>query len=159
MAYPYRSDDSSDWNDINSKDLSRQGFTEFPEGFLPDGSHAEKVLSLQLHHNRIGFIPPSIQRFKNLLVLDVSNNGLSHLSEELSHLSSLQTFTAKNNHLDDDSLPKAFDQLQSLRIVNLGGNQFTEFPPQFIHMPNIQKLYLGSNRITEVPPTIQCMKR
>ena len=147
-----------DWNDSNSRDLSRNGFTEFPDHLLPE-EERDNILSLQIHHNSIGFIPASIETFTSLVILDVSNNRLSHIADEFSNLTSLQTLVAKNNNLDDDSLPKAFDQLKSLKAVNLGGNNLTEFPPQLIHMPDIQKLYLGSNKISDIPNTIQHMHR
>lgn len=143
-----------EWNHINSKDLSSNGYTEFPEGMCPE-EERERILSLQLHHNRLGFIPATIETFTSLVILDVSNNQLSHIADELSNLSSLQTLVAKNNNLDNDSIPKAFDQLKALRALNLGGNNLTEFPPQLVHMPEIQKLYLGSNKIREIPNTIQ----
>jgi len=145
-----------EWNDKNSVDLSRNGYTEFPEQMLPE-EERDNIQSLQIHHNSIGFIPTSIETFTSLVILDVSNNRLSHIADEFSNLASLQTLVAKNNNLDDDSLPKAFDQLKSLRAVNLGGNNLTEFPPQLIHMPDIQKLYLGSNKISDIPNTIQHM--
>lgn len=138
------------------KDLSRNGFTEFPVGHLPAESR-EKILMLQLHHNNIGFIPDVIETFSQLVVLDISSNGLSHIAEEFGNLRNLQTLVAKNNCLDNDSVPKTLDQLRSLKDINFGGNNLTEFPPQLVHMPSVEKLYLGSNRIKEIPNTIQHM--
>lgn len=136
-------------------DLSKRGFTEFPETYLP-AERREALTRLQLHGNNIGFIPGSIGLFSSLVVLDVSNNNLSFISEEIVKLKdSLQTFVAKNNCLDDNSLPKTFSQLHSLQAVNIGGNQFTDFPPQLTSLSNLVELHLGSNKIRAVPETIK----
>lgn len=151
--------DDTEWNSHNSKDLSRNGLVEFPDDSLIAAGDRQYVQSLQLHHNRIGFIPPAIKDFTSLVILDISNNGLSHISLEISTLTNLHSFIAKNNNLDNDSIPKSFDQLQALINVNLGGNNLTEFPPQLVHMPNIQRLTLASNKIAEIPNTIQHIQR
>lgn len=138
----------------NEEDLSRQGFTQFPEEHMSAAQH-RNVTRLQLHHNRIGFIPPSIGLFSSLIVLDVSNNNISHIADEICELRCLQTFVAKNNCLDDGSLPKSFVQLTSIQAINLGGNQFTEFPIQLVSLYNMVELHLGSNKIRSVPESIQ----
>lgn len=140
------------------RDLSSKDFTEFPEHLL-ETKGRNRIHSLLLNHNSIGFIPAVIESFSSLVILDISNNGLSHISEELGNLSNLHTFVAKNNCLDNDSLPKAFDLLHSLKAINLGGNSFTEFPPQLVHLQNVMELYLGSNEIREIPNTIQHMQK
>jgi len=146
------------WTDLNSKDLSRNGLHTFPEDRLPI-TERDQILSLQIHHNSIGILPGAIGTFSNLVILDASNNGLCHIAEEIGRLSFLQTLVVKNNNLDNDSLPKNFDQLHSLQAVNLSGNRFTEFPSPLIHMPQIQKLYLASNRIEEMPNLIHHIQR
>ena len=142
-------------------DLSRNQFSEFPEEhqLLSSAQCRTNTFSLQLHHNDIGFLPPIIGSFTSLVILDVSNNNLSHIAEEISALHSLETLVAKNNCLDNDSLPKTFDQLHSLSAVNFGGNNFTEFPPQLVHLPKVNTLLLGSNKIRMVPDTIDQMQR
>lgn len=146
-------------NLFESLDLSRKQLSEFPEKTLPAEESRHHVRKLDLHHNHIGFIPQTIESFTNLVELNVSNNGLSHVSEEISTLQCLQAFKAKNNCLDNDSLPKTFDQLHALQYVDLGGNSFTEFPPQLVHLPNMQILYLGSNKIRTLPSSVDSLQR
>jgi len=151
------------WTEKNCLDLSRRGLTEFPnedfDSHSPGWISPHELRSLQIHHNFIGILPPIIQQYSGLVILDISNNGMSHICEELGQLTSLQTLVAKNNNLDNDSIPKSFSELVSLTAVNLGGNKLTEFPVQLILMNKIERLFLGSNRITQVPGAIESMQR
>lgn len=147
-GYPGDPDDSAEYRVF---DLSRQSIREFPvERVLS----APGVTGLDVSHNQISILPPAVKHLDMLVSLDISNNGLCHACEELAALKSLQVFVAKNNALDDDSLPKSFATLTALRVLNLGGNNLTEFPPWLTDMPGLRQLYLGDNKIQELPRTI-----
>ncbi|XP_070534918.1 leucine-rich repeat-containing protein 58-like [Ptychodera flava] len=126
--------------------MSRLQLEEFPESI--DG---EEVRRLMLSHNFISIIPRSIEQFKNLIELDVSSNRLKYISDEITSLSRLKKFTAKNNLLDNESFPKELGKCQQLEVVNLSGNQLTEFPMELTKILTLRELYLGGNHIGNLP--------
>ncbi|CAH1798045.1 unnamed protein product [Owenia fusiformis] len=142
----------------NSQDLSYSELDSFPE-FLLEGDQAHQLQSLQLDHNQITVLPRVISAFANLITLDVSNNGMTYLSPELVRLQHLRTFIGKNNYFENESIPKDFGLLRSLEVVNISGNQVTEFPMQFTELHHLKCLYLGSNNIRHVPNEIRNLIR
>ena len=113
-------------------------------------SDVENVETLLLYQNRLNFLPDSIQRFKNLASLDISNCGLQRLPDFITEMEQLVSLSAKNNGLTNDTLPKSFERLPSLKELNLSGNRLTEFPEQALELPGLRYLYLGGNQITEI---------
>lgn len=113
---------------------------------------------LYLNHNRLASLPSSICFFSNLELLDISNNGLTVICEDIIGLRKLKTLIAKNNRLDEFSLPKEFGSLQ-LEVLNLSGNRFEEIPLQFVKLQRLQSLSLGGNRLKSIPAEIENLTR
>lgn len=115
----------------------------------------EKII---LHHNQLSVLPENLHKFSNTRVLDISNNGLTVLPNILDHLP-LITLVAKNNLLNNSSLPKCFKNCSTLRELNLSGNQLEYFPEQILDLLNLKFLYLGGNRIQKVSKSIWKLKK
>lgn len=113
---------------------------------------------LYLNYNRLGSIPSSVSLFCNLEFLDISNNGLTAICEGITRLTKLKTLLAKNNRLDEFSLPKEFGSLQ-LEVLNFGGNRFEEIPLQCMKLLRLQSLSIGGNRLKSIPAEIENLTR
>ncbi|KAM9851319.1 leucine-rich repeat-containing protein 58-like [Aulostomus maculatus] len=134
-------------------DLSRTSMNNFDtEGFGDEKRRDTK--QLYLNYNRLPSLPSSLSCFFNLEFLDISNNELSTICESISRLSKLRTLIAKNNRLDEFSLPKEFGSLQ-LEVLNLSGNRFEEIPLQCTKLTRLQSLSLGGNRLKCIPAEIE----
>lgn len=113
---------------------------------------------LFLNYNRLASFPSSVSLFSNLEFLDISNNGLSAICEGITRLTRLKTLIAKNNRLDEFSLPKDFGSLQ-LEVLNFSGNRFEEIPLQCMKLLQLQSLSLGGNRLKSIPAEIEHLTR
>lgn len=113
-----------------------------------------EVQQLLLPHNRLLVLPPPVAGFSQLHLLDISNNNLAYIGDEILGLSKLRTLLAKNNRLDEASLPKELGTLR-LEVVNFSGNQFEELPSQVLQMRSLKTLSLGGNRLKSIPAEIE----
>lgn len=138
-------------------DLSHLNFNSLSFEGLSD-RRREETRQLHLCYNRLTALPGSIQLFSNLEFLDLSNNGLSVLDEGIARLARLRTLVAKNNHLNEFSLPKDFGSLR-LEVLNLSGNRFEEIPQQLLQLGRLQSLSLGGNRLRGIPAEIEHLTR
>lgn len=120
---------------------------------LENSKKPEEVEKLILHHNTLRCFPENIFRFVGLKVLDVSNNGLKNLPDIFEHCS-LTHLIARNNSLENSSLPKSFTASVTLKELNLSGNLLTHFPEQILTFINLKYLYLGGNQITSISRNI-----
>lgn len=115
---------------------------------------AERYEVALLYNNRMQSLPEHLNDFRNLRVLDVSNNRLSSLPDILEHCP-LTTLSAKNNCLTNESLPKSFtSNKSSLRELNLSGNRLNYFPEQVLGLTSLRYLYLGANNIVNIHKSI-----
>ena len=129
--------------------------------FSTDGVSEERkrdTRHLYLNYNRLLSLPSSVSVFCNLEFLDISNNGLSAICEGITRLGNLRTLVAKNNRLDEFSLPKEFGCLR-LEVLNFSGNRFEEIPLQCTKLPRLQSLSLGGNRLKSIPAEIENLTR
>lgn len=106
---------------------------------------------LILTNNLLDNIPPSLFTFRHIETLDISCNQFKTLNFDLSTFPNLRVFIAKNNLLSDASLPKGFGRNNQLKVINLSGNQFKQFPYQLLELRDVQEIYLGSNQIEVMP--------
>uniref|UniRef100_A0A1B6DR41 Leucine-rich repeat-containing protein 58 n=1 Tax=Clastoptera arizonana TaxID=38151 RepID=A0A1B6DR41_9HEMI len=120
----------------------------------PDNMH-----TLLLCQNQLVSLPENISKFHSLRVVDISNNRIRNLPEILARLP-LTTLIAKNNLLENETIPKSFDSWRStLQRINLSGNNFSYFPNQLFELSFLKYIYLGGNHISEIPKEIHRLSR
>ena len=150
------SSSDNEFHNENAEDLSYGHLETIPDSAL---SRAMELVALQLNNNEIVQLPPTICLFTKLVTLDISNNNMKKLCDEVCQLRNLRTFVAKNNQLNSSSLPKDFGLLQSLEVVNLSGNLFTDLAPQLTELKRLKCLYLGSNQLAELSSRVKHLQR
>lgn len=138
-------------------DFSRLSLSTLDVDKLSDERKRE-ARQLYLNYNRLRTLPSSLSLLCNLEFLDISNNGLTAICDGITHLARLKTLIAKNNRLDEFSLPKEFGSLQ-LEVLNFSGNRFEEIPLQCTKLRRLQSLSLGGNRLKSIPPEIEDLTR
>ncbi|KYN34470.1 Leucine-rich repeat-containing protein 58 [Trachymyrmex septentrionalis] len=150
----YTSDSSDSDSTLRTLDLSYLVLDNevLDKQFLNTKS-PEQVDTLLLSQNLLTTVPANINRFINLNFLDISNCGLTSLSDFWADCP-LTCLIAKHNNLTNDGLAKDFENLVNLRELNLSGNRLTEFPNQIFDLPGLKYLYLGGNRISEITKDI-----
>ncbi|XP_040195138.1 leucine-rich repeat-containing protein 58 [Rana temporaria] len=116
----------------------------------------KEVHHLLLPHNRLVVLPPTVATFSQISHLDISNNTMAYIGEEILGLTRLKTLMAKNNRLDEFSLPKEIGTMK-LEVLNLSGNQFEEIPSQILQMQTLNTLSMGGNRLKSIPAEIENM--
>lgn len=136
----------------NVLDLSRLNLNNLNFDNLSDKRRKE-TKQLYVCYNRLTVLTESISLFENLEFLDISCNGLAVICDDITRLTKLRTLIAKNNRLDEFSLPKEFGSLQ-LEVLNFSGNRFEEMPTQFLQLQRLQSLSLGGNRLKSIPAEI-----
>lgn len=119
----------------------------------PDG-----VDTMLLNHNAMLALPPAIDRFQHLRVLDISNNRLTHVPDFVARLP-LTTLVAKNNLIDDEGFPKEFGYAAHLKVLNVSGNRLSHFPQQLLSVTALEYLYMGSNNLIEIPKDVNRLIR
>ncbi|KAG7463375.1 hypothetical protein MATL_G00175890 [Megalops atlanticus] len=137
----------------NVLDLSRLNLDSLSLDNLSEERRKE-TKQLYLTYNRLAVLPESACLFANLEFLDISNNGLSVICEDIIRLTKLKTLIAKNNRLDEFSLPKEFGSMQ-IEVLNFSGNRFEELPTQCLKLQRLQSLSLGGNRLKTIPTEIE----
>ncbi|BES88907.1 Leucine Rich Repeat [Nesidiocoris tenuis] len=119
-----------------------------------NGKTPDYYKHMQANDNHLYDLPDNVSLFLNLRTLDLSNNRLKSLPEYLTRMP-LVSFSAKNNLIEDENLPKSFAPWEStMRELHLGGNHLFEFPLQILQLKNLALLSLGSNHLTTVPRRI-----
>ena len=139
-------------------DFSRLQLSTLSAESLGGEERRGDTVELLLHHNRLAALPLSVLLFSNLQLLDISSNGLSALGEDVTRLTKLKTLIAKNNRLDEASLPKEFGSMQ-LETLNFSGNRFQEIPLQCTKLRRLQSLSMGGNRLRSIPAEIEDLTR
>ncbi|KAK7148029.1 hypothetical protein R3I93_012363 [Phoxinus phoxinus] len=112
---------------------------------LPKGI-PRNVTELYLDGNQFSAVPKELSNFKNLQLVDLSNNKISSLTNSsFSNMSQLTTLILSYNSLR--CIPTlAFGGLRSLRLLSLHGNDISELPDGiFTDAASLSHLAIGAN--------------
>uniref|UniRef100_A0A671SEL1 Slit homolog 1 protein-like n=1 Tax=Sinocyclocheilus anshuiensis TaxID=1608454 RepID=A0A671SEL1_9TELE len=112
---------------------------------LPKGI-PRNVTELYLDGNQFSVVPKELSNFKNLQLVDLSNNKISSLTNSsFANMSQLTTLILSYNALR--CIPTlAFGGLQSLRLLSLQGNDISELPDGiFNDAASLSHLAIGAN--------------
>ncbi|XP_078267957.1 slit homolog 3 protein-like isoform X1 [Rhinoraja longicauda] len=119
---------------------SNRGFRALPKGIPKDATE------IYLEGNQLTTFPSELSNFKQLSLLDLSNNSISILSNSsFNNMSHLSTLILSYNRLR--CIPvHAFDGLKSLRLLTLHGNDISTIPNgAFSGLTSLSHLALGAN--------------
>lgn len=96
---------------------------------------------------------PTIFRFKNLKILDISHNPLSDIPFGCEALESLQWLDISNTRLD--SFPESILAIVSLKYLIANNNGYQKIPGNISVLSNLKQLSLEGNNIVNVPTTLK----
>uniref|UniRef100_A0AAY4CDW9 Slit homolog 1 protein n=1 Tax=Denticeps clupeoides TaxID=299321 RepID=A0AAY4CDW9_9TELE len=112
---------------------------------LPKGV-PRNVTELYLDGNQFSVVPKELSTFKNLQLVDLSNNKINSLTNSsFANMSQLTTLILSYNALR--CIPgMAFSGLRSLRLLSLHGNDISELPDGiFGDVASLSHLAIGAN--------------
>lgn len=119
---------------------SNRGLRALPKGMPKD------VTELYLEGNHLTAVPKELSTFRQLTLIDLSNNSISMLiNHTFSNMSHLSTLILSYNRLR--CIPvHAFNGLRSLRVLTLHGNDISSVPEgSFNDLTSLSHLALGTN--------------
>lgn len=119
---------------------SNRGLRTLPKGMPKD------VTELYLEGNHLTAVPKELSTFRQLTLIDLSNNSISMLTNHtFSNMSHLSTLILSYNRLR--CIPvHAFNGLRSLRVLTLHGNDISSVPEgSFNDLTSLSHLALGTN--------------
>ncbi|XP_032769091.1 slit homolog 3 protein [Rattus rattus] len=119
---------------------SNRGLRALPKGMPKD------VTELYLEGNHLTAVPKELSTFRQLTLVDLSNNSISMLTNHtFSNMSHLSTLILSYNRLR--CIPvHAFNGLRSLRVLTLHGNDISSVPEgSFNDLTSLSHLALGTN--------------
>ncbi|CAH1251183.1 LRRIQ4 [Branchiostoma lanceolatum] len=110
------------------------------------------LLILNLSNQGLTSIPEEVFDITDLEVLNVANNKLTCIPEAIGRLQKLYALGADHNMLT--SLPQAIGSLQQLTYLYIYNNKLSTLPPGVEKLQKLRELYIHDNQLTEVPPGV-----
>ncbi len=113
-------------------------------------NHTGPALDLSGHYGpKLEKLPTELADLKDLVSLDLSDNGLKTLPGWFPQLTNLQTLDLSDNRLK--TLPGWFPQLTNLQTLDFSGNELETLPDGFGQLTNLQTLDLRDIRLKTLP--------
>jgi len=142
---------------LNWCDLGNNGLQELPAEF----AQLENLSVLFLKGNLLSSVDAlaPVWKLGRLVELDLSSNGISSVSEDISTCTSLATLRLSGNHLTEATFPSlaalpAFsgsDKVYARPSLYLNDNLFTQVPASVLSLQGLQLLTLDGNPIHLLP--------
>jgi len=131
----------------SDKYIDKNSFSQIP-------AHLDTLKSLR-YFSFVGNVLSDwseVVKLKNLRSLDLSDCGLTTISEHIGQLTFLEELNLSNNMIQ--YLPEGLAQLKDLKILRLNGNQLVEIPRWIGELKNLQLLDLSQAELTTLPSEI-----
>lgn len=104
---------------------------------------------LDLSNQKITHLPDSICQYTNLRVLILHDNMIETLPKDITQLQNLEEFGMESNPLK--SLPENFGNLKKLKYFDIASCKVEELPNSFCDLAALKSCHINRNRITSLP--------
>ncbi|MCF6130903.1 leucine-rich repeat domain-containing protein [Flavobacterium wongokense] len=110
-----------------------------------------EVQYLELTRMQFKNYPQDISNFKNVIVVDLSQNKIKSFPLELFDLQELRYVWMDNNELQNIKV-KDIDKVKqsNIRLISMEHNRLSKFPSFVFGLNNLEELKLNENKISEV---------
>uniref|UniRef100_A0A914Z0S5 PDZ domain-containing protein n=1 Tax=Panagrolaimus superbus TaxID=310955 RepID=A0A914Z0S5_9BILA len=109
---------------------------------------------LILSFNRFEAIPVQFGDLKNLIELDISNNGIVDIAPEIEFSPHLVIIDLSSNVLSAGTLPKSIVNLSNLTHLNISNNPIAELPEDIDNLQNLRSLDARQCDLRQLPASI-----
>ena len=116
---------------------------------------AEEIKSLMVNARGIKNIK-GIEIFKNLIMLDISENEIQEIPKELEQLKSLRILLINDNQISD--LGSGILSLVNLEVLTASNNKINKLTSDIGKLVNLEQLQLQNNLIGNIPREISGLK-
>lgn len=117
---------------------------------LPDEiGQLKNLVELDLSDNGLSSLPAPLFHLEKLCVLNLSSNPLRNLSEDIGNLKTLQTLKINLNFLTN--LPESLSKLTTLTELRISSNKLKTLPDIFESLINLNTLHIGHNKLVTLP--------
>jgi len=117
----------------------------------------DTVFGVSFQKMKLIKLPAELKKFKNLRVLDLSNNKLVSIPNYIGELLFLEDLNLTKNQLE--YYPLALCRNNSLRFLRLGRNPFENFPECIESLQNLEYLDMYDTPIATLPESIVRLKK
>jgi len=109
--------------------------------------HESNVQAIDLRNNALQSLPKEVGKFSELILLDARDNQLTSIDAHLCDLTNLKVFLIGSNPLVE--LPNCLFDMTQLEILTLFGCKLDISRERFAKLTNLRILGLGGNNFTE----------
>ncbi|OGY28390.1 MAG: hypothetical protein A3F33_03775 [Candidatus Woykebacteria bacterium RIFCSPHIGHO2_12_FULL_43_10] len=136
--------------------LKTFGLTDFNSTEIPlelwTLKNSLNIEHLRLNSNGLQETPKEIFGFRNLRILDLSNNKIQTISAAETKLPFLKEVYLSHNELTE--IPLDFLKNTSVSVLDLSSNKINNLPIQVSELASLRKLNLSDNQIPYLPDQV-----
>ena len=139
---------------IEEDKISKKSFYSIDQALIK----ANKVKSLVLIDTSLNYLPPEIEKFKNLELLNISTTKIKKFPNEISRLGKIKYIYLSNNfELDVENSLKLISK-EKVQKISLTNQYITNIPSNLNEFSFLKELYLYSNKISILTSEIADLK-
>ncbi|XP_012256387.1 protein flightless-1 isoform X2 [Athalia rosae] len=138
---------------LQELDLSQNELPRVPDALysLPN------LRRLNLSDNQITELSTAIDFWQKLETLNLCRNKLTTLPSSLCKINTLRRLYLNDNELDFEGIPSGIGKLSSLQVFSAANNHLEMIPEGLCRCGSLKQLILTSNRLITVPDAIHLL--
>ncbi|OAD58387.1 Protein flightless-1 [Eufriesea mexicana] len=138
---------------LQELDLSQNNLPRVPDALYS----LSNLRRLNLSDNQITELSTTIELWVKLETLNICRNKLSAIPASLCKIVTLRRLYLNDNRLDFEGIPSGIGKLSSLQVFSAANNHLEMIPEGLCRCGSLKKLILSSNRLITVPDAIHLL--
>ncbi|CAM4042454.1 MULTISPECIES: leucine-rich repeat domain-containing protein [Flavobacterium] len=143
---------------IRNKDFDFDSLEKERRLSILNSPQPEKIKELNLSNWKINLLPKEIKKFRNLEILDLSENDLKNVDLNiLCEFNKLKTIRLNNCNLS--KIPNSIFCLKNIEVIEIDHNNVKKLPLKLFKLSNIRELRMADNLLTSLPKEFLNLKK